>query len=117
LATRPGAPEIDEFGHIITPAAPATAERIEPMGAQASIPEEPVSPLRRWAAKAAAEQSELYAKLGRYQPDPTEPRENDDIDEATDDAGRRREAEQDWQKFMPPPGHRQGPEHRSGFER
>ncbi|MEU2106391.1 hypothetical protein [Nocardia sp. NPDC019255] len=117
LATRPGAPEIDEFGHIIAPAAPAVAERTEPVGAEALAPEEPVSPLRWWAAKAAAEQSELYARLGRYQPDPAEPRENDDIDEATDAAGRRFEAEQDWQKFMPPPGHRQGPDHRSGFER
>ncbi|MBH0780361.1 hypothetical protein IT779_29225 [Nocardia sp. NEAU-351] len=118
----PGAREIDEFGHIIEPAepqAPAHAEpvrtdstRTEPVAAAAPVFEEPVSPLRRWAAKAAAEQSELYTRLSRYQPDPAEPHEHDDT---TDTVDQTQETEQDWEKFMPPPGRR--PDRGTGLER
>ncbi|MGV9823372.1 relaxase/mobilization nuclease domain-containing protein [Nocardia xishanensis] len=116
LQTRPGAPEIDEFGHIIEPGEPTVPEATVSAGGEAQAPEEKVSPLQRWAAKAAAEQSELYARLGKYQPDPAEPRENDDIDDATDalDRGRESATEQDWQTFMPPPGRR--PDRGTGFE-
>ncbi|WP_216915221.1 relaxase/mobilization nuclease domain-containing protein [Nocardia noduli] len=120
LQDRPGAPEIDEFGHIIAPAESAGSERTEPVVAEASTseaegPQEPVSPLRRWAAKAAAEQSELYTRLGKYQPDPTAPHGQDDIDDATEAVDRVRETAQDWEKFMPPPGKR--PDRGTGFER